>query len=236
MIGIKRLTFQIDSYSIRALAQLPQLGFFMLKKKYEDGMASSIKLLLALWIVNFSVLLNATPSMINFSMSFNTAGLKTEPKEILSVIPVNKDNQSILQNLSLPYKAEFSPITGSKPLADGASVTYFYENKKHQRYLLYYKDMPIGFAIIGKENDINDIAEFYITPSFRKKGFGRYLAQFIFKEHPGKWQVRQLVHTKNSITFWRKVITRLTNGHYHETIIPDPDWGEVLCQTFEYHL
>lgn len=95
------------------------------------------------------------------------------------------------------------------------------------------KEKPTGFVLKGMVNGRSDIAEFYILPCYRKRGFGKLLAFAVFDRFPGPWQVRQILGAENALAFWRRTIHEYTHGNYTEDQINDPHWGLITRQLFE---
>jgi len=103
---------------------------------------------------------------------------------------------------------------------------------EHIGYLLYDKKKPIGFMVVCM-GEVKDVAEFYIIPGKRMSGYGQTLASYVFSQHPGRWQVRQITGADSARAFWQKVIDKITAGNYLEEVVQDNDWGCVSRQSFE---
>ncbi|WP_320173117.1 hypothetical protein [Maridesulfovibrio sp.] len=145
---------------------------------------------------------------------------------------VNDSNIGIFNNLMQNYEAEFSAITGKHPDRQGLYELDVTISEEHPGYLLYEGDNPIGFAVLGKHSEINDVAEFYIVPSFRRREFGKKFAFELFNLCPGPWQVRQIEGADRAKVFWRMIINEYTGGQYSEVKEDDPYWGPVTKQEF----
>lgn len=149
-----------------------------------------------------------------------------------TIVPIDKSNLIIFQNLAQAYEAEFSRITKKKPNHLGIFKLDTEPTAPYAGYLFYHDGAPIGFSIFEISQDINDIAEFYIIPAVRKKGLGHYFATYLFNKYPGTWHVRQIDGASDATQFWRTVISKYTNNHFEESKISDKDWGEVTRQRF----
>jgi len=145
---------------------------------------------------------------------------------------IDKDNEVVYLNLVQAYEAEFSDLTKEVPDESGLFKVQTTIDQYHSGYLVYDNIIPVGFVVFT-EGEVNDVAEFYIIPSRRHKGFGKELAHYTFKRHPGKWQVRQIEGAAKATAFWRKTIEQFTNGKFHEDIVDDEFWGKVTRQVFE---
>ena len=145
---------------------------------------------------------------------------------------IDNKNKCVLDNLMQAYEAEFSKITLKKPNAKGLFEVDTILSRVNKGYLLYDKLIPIGFAIKGSMDNIHDIAEFYIVPSYRNQNLGKKFAHNIFDKYIGKWQVRQIEGAHKAKIFWRKTIDEYTRGKFVEDFIKDDYWGKVTRQSF----
>jgi predicted acetyltransferase len=160
------------------------------------------------------------------------------PTPSLKVVPIVAANAHIFDVFEQDYEAEFSKVTQKEPNVDGRFTIEADWKPPYHGFYLFKGALPTGFAIRGvahdpSNNPRSDMAEFYILPRYRKKGYGKYLAFALFDTFPGPWQVRQIRRTTEAIEFWRRVIFEYTQDNYTEVQIEDPHWGEVLCQLFE---
>ena len=60
--------------------------------------------------------------------------------------------------------------------------------------------------------------EFFILAKFQNKGIGQLAADYIWKHHSGKWEVSVIPENKSALSFWRRAITKFTNGQFLEEI------------------
>lgn len=145
---------------------------------------------------------------------------------------ITKENSKAYYNLTQAYEAEFSNLTHEMPDEDGLFKIQTDIDHEHIGYLLYDNKKPIGFMVV-RMGEVKDVSEFYIIPAKRKSGYGQSLASYVFSQHPGRWQVRQISGADSAKAFWRKVIAKITAGQYLEEVIQDDDWGYVSRQSFE---
>ena len=149
----------------------------------------------------------------------------------MDIKKVEKDSMDTLRNLLQSYEGEFSAIT--KKVPDERGVFDLDCNLQvTDNYLLYREGSPIGFCVKGEEQGVHDIYEFYIVPSQRGGGLGADFARYIFRNYPGKWQVRQIQGADKARDFWRSTISKFTGGNYQEEQVSDEYWGVVTRQTF----
>lgn len=158
----------------------------------------------------------------------------------LSIVNVQTMQEQVFKNLQLCYECEFSPITHTLMTINGEydqEELASHWSVQYDLYVFYINDVPAGFAVINygsmveKNADVHDVGEFYITPIFRKKEFGKKFAHALFKRYSGTWEVRQLPELeKTSRYFWLSVIADVEHKDFQE-IINHPQW-EGFVQRF----
>ena len=109
-----------------------------------------------------------------------------------------------------------------------ASLEKFFINigKDAFPYFILYDGELAGFMMIDKNkfypNTQYAMAEFFVSHKFRGQGLGRYAAEYVFKKHPGIWEVQQMVENCAAIKFWEKVIGKYTKNRYTRALKPIP--------------
>jgi predicted acetyltransferase len=78
----------------------------------------------------------------------------------------------------------------------------------------------IGFAQVNKHLRFNKdgvaIAEFYIGKDHARRGWGRKLAEHVFAQYSGNWEVAVSANNGGGLLFWQQVICAYTSGKYME--------------------
>jgi predicted acetyltransferase len=151
----------------------------------------------------------------------------------MNIIPITLANSHIFDVFEQDYEAEFSALTKKEPNVEGRFAVEADWRDPNTGFYLFIKEKPAGFVIRKVSDGRSDIAEFYLLPCYRKKGWGKKLAFEIFDLFPGLWQVRQIPTAKEAIVFWRTIISEYTHGNYTEDLINDPHWGTVIRQLFQ---
>lgn len=152
----------------------------------------------------------------------------------MKITQVTEENLSVYLQLAQCYEAEFSKITKKRPNKNGIFELDTEIGDNVKGFLLYIEESPAGFiAVLEKEREGFEICEFYIVPSFRGNSWGSEFAHAIWKNFPGKWQVKQLEDAKYATEFWHKVIASYSVAEYTEDRFHDPYWGLVTRQRFE---
>jgi len=151
----------------------------------------------------------------------------------MQIIPVSKTNLNTYYNLAQTYEAEFSPLTQKQPDPSGMYELDTYPGGDILAFLLEIDNTSAGIAAIARKGDQGyEVCEFYIIPSFRKNSIGMQFAHAIWNNHPGSWEIKQLVSAGYATHFWRKTIERYKNTAFTEELYDDPYWGSVIRQQF----
>jgi predicted acetyltransferase len=102
-------------------------------------------------------------------------------------------------------------------------VARFWTEANQHPFLIFVDSALAGFAVVDSEVvDINSqwsIGYFFIAKCFRGKSVGRYVAQNLFTQFRGRWEVYQLVANKNAIAFWRAIISEFSGGKFEERLL-----------------
>ena len=113
----------------------------------------------------------------------------------------------------------------------------YWNDKSRKPFFILHNSDIIGFVLVNNMTVYpaydahNAIAEFYIKPEQRKKGFGKQAAIKTFELYKGKWEVSQEKTNSRAIAFWRNVISEFTNDEFEEVIIA-PNRIDVIVQLF----
>ncbi len=126
----------------------------------------------------------------------------------------------------LNYMSQFFDINDHDSWCEGALKylqRYSVEDDRYI-YILTGSDSIIGFAFVNKHLRFNkdgfSVAEFYIQKKHEKKGYGRRLAEHVFGQFLGNWEVA--VSLKNILArkFWKQVVSSYTDGKFIEKKTP----------------
>ena len=122
----------------------------------------------------------------------------------------------------LNYMSQFFDIKDRRSWCEGALKylqRYSTEEDRHI-YILKESETIIGFAFINKHFRFNHdgfaVAEFYIKKDHERKGFGRKLAEHVFAQFYGNWEVAVSLQNSSAREFWRRVVSTYTAGNFVE--------------------
>lgn len=102
---------------------------------------------------------------------------------------------------------------------------YFSESGRRP-FLIRREGKLAGFALIRDPTSTGrfwEVAEFFITPTSRRKGVGRDAIELIWRRFPGSWELQ--VHARNtaSLRFWTSCIEASAKGAPQLTEIETED-------------
>ena len=166
----------------------------------------------------------------------------------------DNENAYLIKNLYSLYLHDISEFDGALPnrhglIGEADQVRTLVEQGEGQNgwwknpdalfpYLILVDGVPAGFNLIathprlpkGIEADFV-VHEFFLVHAYRGKGVAEQAAIEGFDRHRGKWEVVTYPTQSRAIAFWRKVLSKYTDGKYSETQGEHP-WGQKVI--FKY--
>lgn len=140
-----------------------------------------------------------------------------------------KNGKEIIMNLMQLYIYELSSFedeTANFKLLDTGLFSLsrytelYWKEERRYPFVLKCRGELAGFVLVRfNENNMYEIAEFFILRKYRKLGAGTFMAKEMFKRFKGKWEIRTLLKNKVAQEFWRKVIKETSKGKYNEHLI-----------------
>jgi predicted acetyltransferase len=122
----------------------------------------------------------------------------------------------------LNYMSQFFEIDDYDSWCEGALKTlqlYSIEDDRHI-YIIKESESIIGFAFVNKHLRFNHdgfaVAEFYIQKDHERKGYGRKLAEHVFAQFPGNWEVAVTLKNSSARVFWKQLVSSYTDGKFIE--------------------
>ena len=144
------------------------------------------------------------------------------------------DECAILQNLFELYTYEFSDLVGCDVEENGRfaarPMDLYWQDAWRRPFLFRVDGKLAGFALIHQrshisgDDDVWDMAEFFVLRKYRHQGVGVGVAVRLFEMHRGAWEVRQLDANKAATAFWRRAIGDFTRGRFEEVVFDDDRW------------
>ncbi len=145
------------------------------------------------------------------------------------LVKVEKENKNVIYNLMQLYTYELSAYedeTAKFTILDSGLYVmskyidrYWQEESRHP-YILKCNNELAGFVLERfNEDNMNEIAEFFVMKKYRKMGAGTFMANKIFDIYRGKWEVRTLLKNEEAQKFWRNTIKNYTNNNFESKYI-----------------
>lgn len=145
------------------------------------------------------------------------------------LIEIEEKDKNIIYNLMQLYIYElsfFEDETAAFPMLDSGLyvmnkyVERYWNDENRHPYILKCNNELAGFVLQRyNEENINEIAEFFVLNKYRKIGAGTFMANKMFQLYNGKWEVRTLKKNERAQKFWRKTIKDFTNDNFEEKYI-----------------
>ncbi len=120
----------------------------------------------------------------------------------------------------LNYMSQFFKINNYDSWCKGAlkNLEFYSISKNRHVYILKQLESIVGFALINKHLRFNTegyaISEFYIKKEYKGKECGRKLAEHVFSQFPGNWEVAVALQNSSALAFWQQVIASYTHDKF----------------------
>lgn len=136
----------------------------------------------------------------------------TRIKTINGIKPIYKE---YLNNMSQFYEIDDVDLWCNGALKN--LQQYFMADDRYI-YILKESDSIIGFALVNQHLRFNTdgfaVAEFYIQKAHERKGYGRKLAEHVFAQFSGVWEVAVTLTNTSALVFWEQVVSSYTDGKF----------------------
>ena len=147
------------------------------------------------------------------------------------LINVEEKDKNIIYNLMQLYMYDLSSFedeTATFTMLNSGLYTMnkyiekYWQDKNRNPYILKCNNELAGFVLYRfNEENMNEIAEFFILKKYRKIRAGTFMANKMFDLSKGKWEVSTLIKNEISQKFWRKTIKNFTNNDFEEKYVRD---------------
>src|SRR5215468_3920761 len=145
----------------------------------------------------------------------------------LHILRVDRTHEPTLAPLLKQYCCEMRAWIAHPSDVNAEGFTYPPEkiwNDDTDVYLARVADIPAGFALVGSaqpyigDPEVRDMVEFFIAAQFRRNGFGRAMAGYIWNQYPGEWLIRVYQGNTPAMRFWARAVAHYSSGAYREDI------------------
>jgi predicted acetyltransferase len=130
-------------------------------------------------------------------------------------------------------KSGLFPALGEWNEREGEFLAGWFGDSTSYPFVILQGDARAGFALVTRITTFPRrgadyrMAEFFVISPARRLGVGAGAAALLFSRFAGEWEVVEDAYNRPALGFWRRVISRQTQGHYTET----REAGEV-CHRF----
>jgi predicted acetyltransferase len=134
----------------------------------------------------------------------------------LEVTPASPEQKPILANLLELYAHDFSELLELKLDTEGRfgykDLPAYWEEQNRYPFLIKVDGDWAGFVFVRKgsqitgEENVWDMAEFFVLRGYRRTGIGRRVALQIWNRFPGSWEVRVMEQNRSAKDFWGRAV------------------------------
>jgi len=132
-------------------------------------------------------------------------------------------DKSLIDNLLQAYLRELNQYEDIPQKESGRYdypyLDYYWSDDDRFPYLMYLDKNVAGFALVRKDMDYYEMAEFCILPDYRRQGAGNILASQIIRRHPGRWHIEYNLNNIAGFRFWNKLVNRLAGKNYEKRTV-----------------
>ena len=142
---------------------------------------------------------------------------QTTSSASVEVIAASPAQAPILANLLELYIYDFSEFIDITLGDDGRfgypQLPLYWQEPQRHPFLIRVEGQWAGFALVRRgsqlsgDEQVYDVAEFFILRSARRRGIGRQAAHAIWQRFPGAWEVRVINRNQQAQSFWRRAIS-----------------------------
>lgn len=122
--------------------------------------------------------------------------------------PVPPDEKADLAAMLQDYIAEM--VQFAPEARAGQAYPYFdlYWSEPETRFpfWLCVDDARAGFALVRRDAAGMQMAEFFVTRFYRRRGIGVGVARRLIARFPGRWRITQREGNAAAIAFWHRVL------------------------------
>lgn len=141
------------------------------------------------------------------------------PLADVEVTPATPDEEPILANLLELYAHDFSEFHGLQLGADGRfgykDLPLYWLEPDRYPFLVRIAGNLAGLVLVKRALGIStesvwDMAEFFVARGYRRCGIGTHTAHAVWRQFPGRWEVRVMESNGSAHIFWERAIAVFT--------------------------
>lgn len=133
---------------------------------------------------------------------------------MIKLVPITAESKPLLWQLLQEHLAYIGSFYGDVPDENGVyPYRYFdayFQDCDRFPYLFEADGQPVGFALVNSHSETGEqtdfaMAEFYILPVHRRKGYAADAACQLFTIHSGRWQIKYHIDNLPAGTLWKNL-------------------------------
>jgi len=136
----------------------------------------------------------------------------------IEVIPAAAEQAPILANLLELYAHDFSAFYDVELGPDGRfgykQLPLYWSEPARHPFLVRVEGKLAGFVLVRRGSEVSgdasiwDMAEFFVIRGYRRRGIGTHVAHQVWRQFPGRWEVRVLEENVSARHFWERAISQ----------------------------
>lgn len=143
----------------------------------------------------------------------------------IELVRVAHEQKSALENLYQFYEYEFTAYTNANVEPNGLyviGISQYWEDPRWNPFFIIATGEIAGFVVVLFENMDTDPDpthanwDLFVMKKHRRKNVGSHVATQAFNMYRADWKVAQMKTNLPAIAFWRKAISRFTQGQFTE--------------------
>jgi predicted acetyltransferase len=169
------------------------------------------------------------------------ASSMTEPEHGIDVTRVGEEHQALLENLLTLYIHDLSEFIDLEPQPDGRFVypwlPLYWQEAHRLPFVVRVDGRLAGFVFVMRavsvhgDDEVWDLAEFFILRGFRRRGVGASVAHEIWGRLRGRWEVRVREQNAPALAFWRTTVSAFTLSPATPEVVEE---GEKRWEVFSF--
>jgi len=141
-----------------------------------------------------------------------------KPSANIEVIPAGAEQAPIVANLLELYGYDFSEFLDLDLGSDGRfgyrDLQLYWQDPNRHPFLVRVAGKWAGLIMVKRGSELSgdetvwDMAEFFVVRRYRRRGIGTAIAHQVWRQSPGRWEVRVMQANHSAYLFWKRAITR----------------------------
>jgi predicted acetyltransferase len=160
----------------------------------------------------------------------------------VEVVRATPEQEPLVANLFELYAHDFSEFANLELGEDGRfgyEHLPLYWSEPHRHPFIVRADGRLaGFVFVVKGSRVSgdegvwDVVEFFIARGYRRRGVGLRAAHEVWRQFPGRWEVRVMEQNRGAESFWRRAVSEFA-GRAVQPRQMEMDGGRWLLFSFE---